>query len=108
MTIGIRDAGSVTTTVDKVTACVPEHVQDECTGGGRPSPAAAAGLRAGDRVISFNGVRVADWAELRKAIGAAKPGQTVSVVVQRPGTSQPLTLPMRSALTGIISLAPML
>ncbi|WP_067461606.1 M50 family metallopeptidase [Actinomadura macra] len=97
MTVGIRDPGSVTTTVDEVTACVPERVQDDCTGSGTPSPAAAAGLRAGDRVLSFNGVRVADWAELREAIGDTKPGRTVPVVVRRPGTSLPLTLRMRLA-----------
>ncbi|QXJ24928.1 site-2 protease family protein [Actinomadura graeca] len=97
MTVGVRDPGSVTTTVDEVTACVPEHVQDDCAGGGTRSPAAAAGLRAGDRVVSFGGVRVADWAELRAAIADAAPGRTVPVVVLRPGTSRPLTLPVRLA-----------
>ncbi|TDD92616.1 M50 family metallopeptidase [Actinomadura rubrisoli] len=97
MTVGVREPGAVTTTVDEVTACVPDRVQDDCSGGGPRSPAAAAGLRAGDRVLSFNGTRVGDWDELRDAIGEARPGQTVQVVIQRPGAARPLTLPMRLA-----------
>ncbi|MGI5322351.1 M50 family metallopeptidase [Actinomadura nitritigenes] len=100
MTVGVRQPGTVTTTVDQVSTCVPARLQDGC-GGGRPaSPAKAAGLHAGDRVLTFNGTRVADWDELRDAIDKAKPGQTVPVVVQRAGIQQPLTLRMRLADVG--------
>lgn len=100
MTVGVRQPGTVTTTVDQVSTCVPARLQDGC-GGGRPaSPAKAAGLRAGDRVLSFNGTPVSDWDELRGAIDKAKPGQTVPVVVQRAGVRQPVTLRMRLADVG--------
>lgn len=98
MTIGIRQPGTVTTTVDEVTTCVPASLTEPC-GDGRPqSPAAAAGLRPGDRVLSFNGRRVGDWTELRDAIDAARPGQTVPVVVERGGRQA--TLQARLAEVG--------
>ncbi|WP_242901492.1 M50 family metallopeptidase [Actinomadura terrae] len=100
MTVGVRHLGTATTTVDEVSACVPERLQDGCGHGAPPSPAATVGLRVGDRVVSFGGVRVADWAELREAIGDRKPGQTVPVVVERPGTPRPLALSMRLADVG--------
>jgi membrane-associated protease RseP (regulator of RpoE activity) len=100
MSVGVRQPGTVTTTVDQVSSCVPARLQDDC-GGGRPeSPAKAAGLRAGDRVLTFNGTRVADWDELRDAIDKAKPGETVPVVVQRAGVRGPVTLRMRLADVG--------
>lgn len=100
MTVGVRDPGTVTTTVDQVSSCVPRRVQDECGAGGARSPAAAAGLRPGDRVVAFDGTPVADWDELRSAIDGARPGRTVQVVVGRPGTPRPVTLPMRLANVG--------
>ncbi|MFI0485938.1 M50 family metallopeptidase [Actinomadura sp. 9N215] len=97
MTVGVPRSGTVTSTVDEVTPCVPAGVRSDC-GKGRPrSPAAAAGLRVGDRVVSFNGTPVADWDELTKAIDKAKPGQTVPVVVRRQGAPQPVTLPIKLA-----------
>ncbi|MBO2464313.1 M50 family metallopeptidase [Actinomadura violacea] len=100
MTVGVRQPGTVTTTVDQVSACVPARLQDGC-GGGRPeSPAKAAGLRAGDRVLSFNGTPVANWDELRDAIDKAEPGQTVPVVVQRAGAPAPVPLRIHLAAVG--------
>ncbi|WP_131740428.1 M50 family metallopeptidase [Actinomadura roseirufa] len=99
MTVGVREPGTVTNTVDEVSECVPGRVGEGCAGRPR-SPAALAGLRAGDRVTEFGGARVSDWAGLRDAIGAARPGQTVPVVVARPGAPAPLTLRMRLADVG--------
>jgi membrane-associated protease RseP (regulator of RpoE activity) len=97
MTVGVRETGTVTSTVDKVTPCVPAAMTSDC-GKDRPSsPASRAGLRAGDRVVSFNGAPVSDWDDLTKAIDDAKPSQTVTLVVQRPGTARPLTLPVTLA-----------
>ncbi|XRQ03597.1 M50 family metallopeptidase [Actinomadura welshii] len=92
MTLGVREAGSVTSTVDEVSPCVPASMSAACAEGRPPSPAARAGLRAGDRVISFDGARVADWAGLTEAIDRAEPGRTVQVVVQRPGVERPVPL----------------
>ncbi|TDD30720.1 RIP metalloprotease [Actinomadura sp. KC06] len=97
MTVGVPQSGTVTSTVEEVTPCVPAGMRAACEEGRPRSPAAAAGLRAGDRVVSFNGTPVSDWTELTKAIDKAKPGQTVQLVVQRPGNAQPTTLPISLA-----------
>ncbi|MFD0541464.1 M50 family metallopeptidase [Actinomadura luteofluorescens] len=97
MTIGVREAGTVTSTVDQITTCVPASLSGGCGGDRPPSPAARAGLRAGDRVVSFDGAPVSDWAALTRAIDAAKPGQTVTAVVARPGAPRPVTLPITLA-----------
>ncbi|MFI0368441.1 M50 family metallopeptidase [Actinomadura sp. 1N219] len=97
MTVGVPQSGTVTSTVDEVTPCVPAGPRSACEEGRPRSPAAAAGLRAGDRVVSFGGTPVSDWDELTRAIDKAKPGQTVQMVVRRPGTAQPMTLPIRLA-----------
>lgn len=97
MTIGVREPGTVTSTVDEVTPCVPAGARVACGEGRPPSPAARAGLRAGDRVIAFDGTPVADWDDLTRAIDRAEPGRTVRLVVRRPGAEQPLTLPVKLA-----------
>ncbi|CAA9350536.1 MAG: Membrane-associated zinc metalloprotease [uncultured Nocardioidaceae bacterium] len=55
-----------TTTVQTVSRCVVP-VQEEgraCTQADPPSPAYEAGLRPGDRIVSFNGTAVRDWQDL--------------------------------------------
>jgi membrane-associated protease RseP (regulator of RpoE activity) len=47
-------------------------------------PAAAAGMRSGDRVVSVAGMTVGDWASLRDEV-AEHPGQSIPVVVDRGG-----------------------
>ena len=100
MTIGKPLPGTVTSTIEKVTPCVPSALQGACGTGRPPSPAAAAGLRAGDHVVSINGAPVADWGDLTAAIGRTKPGQTVGMVVRRPGVAQPVALRVRLADVG--------
>ncbi|TDC68143.1 RIP metalloprotease [Actinomadura sp. GC306] len=97
MTIGVREPGSVTSTVEEVSPCVPATMRSACTEDRPPSPAAQAGLRAGDRVVSFGGTPVADWAALTEAIGRAEPGRTVRLVVQRDGRE----VPLRVTLAGV-------
>lgn len=46
-------------------------------------PAHAAGMRAGDVVLSVDGDDVADLSELAEAVGALAPGTTVRVAVRR-------------------------
>lgn len=80
-----------TNTVSSVSECVIAQSQnrDTCTDKDRASPAAAAGLKAGDKILSFNGVKTTDWNKLSDLIRAA-PGKTVPIVVERKG--QALTL----------------
>ncbi|WP_026412082.1 M50 family metallopeptidase [Actinomadura oligospora] len=84
MTVGELHPGTASSTVEAVSDCVPAGASTSCAG--RPvSPAKAAGIRAGDRVVVFNGTPVSDWARFRDALDRARPGQTVPVVVRRGG-----------------------
>jgi putative serine protease PepD len=56
------------------------------------SPAAKAGLKAGDVVTSFDGHTVSSADDLSAAVAAAKPGETVSVTVQRGGSAKHLSV----------------
>jgi putative serine protease PepD len=56
------------------------------------SPAAKAGLKAGDVVTSFHGNSVSSADDLSAAVAAAKPGETVSVTVQRGGSTKHLSV----------------
>ncbi len=80
-----------TNTVSSVSECVIAQSQnrDTCKKTDPASPAAAAGLKAGDKIVSFNGVKTTDWNKLSDLIRAT-PGKTVPIVVERKG--QALTL----------------
>lgn len=76
-----------TTTVGSVVGCVlpvnaPEGTQ--CSSSARPAPAAQAGLKPGDRIVSFAGTSVSEWAQVRNLI-RANAGHAVPVVVERDG-----------------------
>ncbi|MEU9560190.1 M50 family metallopeptidase [Streptomyces fumanus] len=75
-----------TTTVSSVSQCVISQSEnrDKCTKADAPSPAAAAGLRAGDEIVAFDGVRTDQWDRLSDLI-RANPGKQVPIVVDRDG-----------------------
>jgi membrane-associated protease RseP (regulator of RpoE activity) len=52
------------------------------------SPAAKAGLEDGDVIVAFEGKPLGDYADLSQAVGAHKPGTTVTVTVLRDGKKQ--------------------
>ncbi|MFH8803672.1 M50 family metallopeptidase [Streptomyces sp. NPDC017936] len=81
-----------TTTVSSVSQCVIKQSEnrDDCTAKDPASPAAAAGLKAGDKIVSFAGVRTDDWNELSDLI-RANPDRTVPIVVRRDGEDVTLT-----------------
>jgi membrane-associated protease RseP (regulator of RpoE activity) len=85
MAIGLPTG--TTTTVSAVSECVvpasaPTNV---CPAGAPLTPAAAAGFRAGDRIVAFDGQQFGehDWPRLQEAIRAAS--GTVTVTVERNG-----------------------
>lgn len=81
-----------TTTVSSVSKCVIAQSQnrDDCRKSDPASPAAAAGLKAGDKIVSFDGVKTDDWNQLSDLIRAA-PGKEVPIVVDRKGEQITLT-----------------
>lgn len=82
MTFGIS---TQTTSVGKVSDCVIEAGQNRatCEKGDKPAPAKAAGLKAGDKIVAFQGKDVDDWSALqsriRETIGPA------TITVERDG-----------------------
>ena len=49
-------------------------------------------IRPGDRVVSVNGVATPSWEKLADQVKKAKPGDSISIVVLRDGSQQPLTV----------------
>jgi membrane-associated protease RseP (regulator of RpoE activity) len=95
LALGIGIENDSTTQLGTVTTCVPRNVQEldngaPCAAGEAKAPALLAGLKVGDTVTSFDGVRVSNWTQLTSAIKDVKPGQPVSLTVERDG--KPLTL----------------
>lgn len=88
MAIGVQMA---VPTVGSVSQCVVAagKATDTCPADAPASPAAAAGLRAGDTVRSFDGEAITSYPQLQADIRKS-PGRTVPIVVERGG--QQLTL----------------
>jgi regulator of sigma E protease len=59
----------------------------------KDSPAQQAGIQAGDRVVSFNGVKNPTWDRVTLELALSAPGHTESVVVQRGGQQESLSVP---------------
>jgi membrane-associated protease RseP (regulator of RpoE activity) len=80
-----------TTTVSSVSPCViaQSENRDTCKPTDPASPAAAAGMKPGDKIVSFAGQRTDDWNKLSDLIRVSA-GKEVAVVVDRKG--QELTL----------------
>ncbi|GAA3644878.1 M50 family metallopeptidase [Microbacterium marinilacus] len=88
--IGMQQA---TTTIDAVAECVQpaESTASECQAGDPASPASAAGLLPGDRLVSLDGQEVSTFAEA-SAIIQDSPGEAIPVVVERDGETVSLSL----------------
>ncbi|MFD4661331.1 M50 family metallopeptidase [Kitasatospora sp. NPDC058444] len=73
-------------TVSSVEKCVVKAGQprDTCPEGAPQTPAAQAGLKAGDKILSFDGDRIDSYAQLQADIRESA-GKSVPVVVERGG-----------------------
>ncbi|HEY0321626.1 MAG TPA: PDZ domain-containing protein [Pyrinomonadaceae bacterium] len=58
------------------------------------SPAARAGLRAGDVILRFDGEQVSTYSKLQRLISEAAPEQTVRLSISRNGTEQEVSVTM--------------
>jgi membrane-associated protease RseP (regulator of RpoE activity) len=72
-------------------SCVVPTLQDTCAAGAATSPAQAAGLQAGDRVVAIDGRAVRDSQAFQTAVRAAA-GRALDVTVQRGDTRRDLTV----------------
>ncbi|TQM62643.1 M50 family metallopeptidase [Humibacillus xanthopallidus] len=83
--------------VGLLSACVPTAAptlqvpQPACAAGDPQSPAAAAGLKVGDRIVSVDGRSITSWDEVSAAIRESQ-GRTMSWVVQRGDQQVPISL----------------
>ena len=89
-----------TSTVRDVVSCVPSDTNLECLDATPQSPASKSGLRAGDKIVSFDGKPVQRWAEVEIALAQAV-GRSVDMVVERSGAQTTLTIePVLMTLDG--------
>ena len=89
-----------TTQLGPVSTCVPANAKafssGTCTAADAPSPAKQAGLKAGDKVVSFDGKPVSSWTALGDGIRDTPAHRTVPVVVIRNGTRMTLHVTLAS------------
>jgi membrane-associated protease RseP (regulator of RpoE activity) len=86
------ESNSNTAQLGPVSTCVPASALDSgtCTKTDQPSPASQAGLKAGDKVISFNNKPVSTWTALGNDIRDTPANRSVPVVVERDGQRRTL------------------
>ncbi|WP_017177001.1 M50 family metallopeptidase [Actinomyces timonensis] len=89
---GIGAPGS-TTTLKSISTCLTADVESDapCGQSDPASPAAVAGLQAGDEIRSWDGARTSSWKDVQSAI-AASGTRSVPVVVERDGAEVTLTV----------------
>lgn len=78
-------------TLANVAECVAAAGATECAATDPEAPGAAAGLQAGDRVVSWGGTPTATWDDVRAAIRDGGTGP-IDVVVNRGGETLTLTV----------------
>jgi membrane-associated protease RseP (regulator of RpoE activity) len=79
-----------TTTISQISQCVP-RASAACTDSDPRSPAAIAGLQAGDVISSLNGVPVRDWSKDVEIIRSSA-GKEIIVEIERNGQFQSLSI----------------
>lgn len=84
--IGVQTA---TTTVARLSECVPTASSSECAESAPAAPAEEAGIQAGDTIVSIDGQPVADFDEATAVIRSS-PGEQLTFVIERDGAEQSL------------------
>jgi membrane-associated protease RseP (regulator of RpoE activity) len=84
LAVGIGLSNTNSTTVGAIDPCVPKTATAaSCVKTDPASPAAKAGLRAGDKIVALAGHPVHNWSQLGAAIRAQPPGTPVTLTVLR-------------------------
>lgn len=88
----------VSTTIGSVSKCLlaATSSQTECAAGDPAAPAAQAGIKPGDRLVSINGTPVTEWTDATAVIQQS-PSRPLNLVVERDGA--PLSITVTPALT---------
>lgn len=86
---------SLTMTVGEVAPCIPTDVTQRCTTQDPQSPAAAAGVRAGDVIVAVDRVPYDDWQSVVDEI-RGRPGEDVTLTVERNGSTVDLPVTVGS------------
>jgi len=81
--------------ISKCVVPAGQQVGDTCPAKAPPTPAVQAGLQPGDKIISFGGKKIDDYATLQRLIRDSG-GKTVPTVVQRGGKQVPVQIPVIS------------
>lgn len=96
MAIGIPQAS---TAIDEVSSCVVpvaasgEIQRTDCLDTDPATPAAAAGLKPGDRIVSINGTPIDSWSQVQSMI-AASGGRTIALTYERDGATLQASVPI--------------
>jgi len=80
-----------TSTVRDIVSCVPSDTNPNCAEAMPASPSSKAGLRAGDKIVSFDGQAVKRWVDVEAKL-AQSVGRTVQLVIERSGVQQTLSI----------------
>ena len=75
---------SVTSTVEKVSECIPQKANEVCSAKSTPSPAKNVGILAGDKIIKVDGKSYKDWSDVVSVIRASA-GKELIITVERNG-----------------------
>jgi membrane-associated protease RseP (regulator of RpoE activity) len=75
---------SVTSTVEKVSDCIPQKASEVCSAKSTPSPAKNVGILAGDKIIKVDGKSYKDWSDVVSVIRASA-GKELIITVERNG-----------------------
>ncbi|WP_067781303.1 M50 family metallopeptidase [Actinomyces vulturis] len=91
VSISVVGIPTYTSTVNSVATCVTTSPTGTCSKDDPVAPAHEAGFLAGDRIVSWNGELMNDWADVQRAIahGGSAPAQ---VVITRDGHEQTLAV----------------
>jgi len=75
---------SVTSTIENVSACIPQKANEVCSDNSVPSPAKKVGILPGDKVTKVNGQIYEEWVDVI-AIIRASAGKQIEITVERDG-----------------------